>query len=92
MYKIIFVVSLALLYYQNSSHNMMTNLLCFLMQLGINDAAYPAPPTSYPPQGQAPYSAPPPLGYPTNNTAAYPQQVPAETKNRGDDDGFWKGW
>ncbi|KAI0493729.1 hypothetical protein KFK09_023853 [Dendrobium nobile] len=28
----------------------------------------------------------------TNDTAAYPQQVLAKTKSRGDDDGFWKGW
>ncbi|XP_020576708.1 cysteine-rich and transmembrane domain-containing protein A-like [Phalaenopsis equestris] len=56
-----------------------------------NPQAYPAPPTSYPPQGQMPYSAPPPVGYPTADTAAYPQQAPANTKNRGEDDGFWKG-
>ncbi|PKU59718.1 hypothetical protein MA16_Dca015713 [Dendrobium catenatum] len=58
-----------------------------------NPQAYSAPPTSFPPQGQLPYSAPPPVGYPTNDTAAYPQQVPTKTKSRGDDDdGFWKGW
>ncbi|KAI0498986.1 hypothetical protein KFK09_019886 [Dendrobium nobile] len=60
----------------------------------VGDGAYPTPPTSYPPPEQAytttPYVAPPPMGYPTNDTSSYPQQVPSDTKNRGD--GFWKGW
>ncbi|KAL0912297.1 hypothetical protein M5K25_018260 [Dendrobium thyrsiflorum] len=58
-----------------------------------NLQAYPPPPTSYPPPEQtytpAPYVAPPPMGYPTNDTSSYPQQVHSDTKNRGD--GFWKG-
>ncbi|XP_020255173.1 cysteine-rich and transmembrane domain-containing protein B-like [Asparagus officinalis] len=49
---------------------------------------------SYPPQGQAfpGYVAPPPLGYPVKDGAVSSQQVPVQTKSRGDDDdGFLKG-
>ncbi|KAF7815216.1 Cysteine-rich transmembrane CYSTM domain containing protein [Senna tora] len=49
-------------------------------------------PTAYPPPSTtaAPYTtAPPPVGYPTKDTSQYPQNVPLETKSRGD--GFWKG-
>lgn len=55
----------------------------------------PYPPQSYPPTGQAEaYTMPPPIGYPMRDGAAYPpqQSAPVETKSRGDDDGFWKGW
>ncbi|KAG0451586.1 hypothetical protein HPP92_026357 [Vanilla planifolia] len=64
--------------------------------------AYPPPQTAYPPPGAALNCAPPPVtvhpptypsspppGYP--GAAPYAQQVPLETKKRGDD-GFWKGW
>ncbi|PKU76791.1 hypothetical protein MA16_Dca001397 [Dendrobium catenatum] len=64
---------------------------------------YPPPQTAYPPPGtglaysappatvQPPaYSAAPPPGYPVNGAIPYTQQVPVETKQRGD--GFWKGW
>ncbi|XP_020599917.1 cysteine-rich and transmembrane domain-containing protein A-like [Phalaenopsis equestris] len=58
-----------------------------------NPQAYPSTPTSYPLQGQAypptSYVAPPPMGYPTADSSSYSQQVPSDTKNRGD--GFWKG-
>ncbi|XP_020688205.1 cysteine-rich and transmembrane domain-containing protein WIH1 isoform X1 [Dendrobium catenatum] len=63
---------------------------------------YPPPQTAYPPPGtglaysappatvQPPaYSAAPPPGYPVNGAIPYTQQVPVETKQRGD--GFWKG-
>jgi len=57
---------------------------------GYYNQQQPAPPTSYPPAGQAyppAYVAPPPAGYPMKGGAA--QQVPVETKSRGD--GFWEG-
>nr|XP_009405399.2 PREDICTED: cysteine-rich and transmembrane domain-containing protein A-like isoform X1 [Musa acuminata subsp. malaccensis] len=47
--------------------------------------AYPPPPSSHPSTGQA-Y---PPAGYPSRDGAVNPQQVPIETKSRGD--GFWRG-
>ncbi|XP_072969904.1 protein CYSTEINE-RICH TRANSMEMBRANE MODULE 9-like [Typha angustifolia] len=54
---------------------------------------YPPPSSAYPPTEQsnppAYVVAPPPAGYPTKDGAAYPQQVPVETKDRSD--GFWKG-
>ncbi|XP_078175877.1 protein CYSTEINE-RICH TRANSMEMBRANE MODULE 6-like isoform X2 [Carex rostrata] len=48
-----------------------------------------APPSQItnPPLTQT-YAAPPPAGYPTNDTV-YAQQVPTKTTSRGD--GFWKG-
>ncbi|THU44171.1 hypothetical protein C4D60_Mb02t04600 [Musa balbisiana] len=55
-------------------------------QAPSQDSAYPPPGQSYPPA----YVAPPPVGYPTGDGGAVnSQQVPVETKSRGD--GFWKG-
>ncbi|RRT56714.1 hypothetical protein B296_00047692 [Ensete ventricosum] len=49
--------------------------------------SYPPPGQAYPPPA---YVAPPPAGYPTRDGGAVnSQQVPVETKSRGD--GFWKG-
>ncbi|KFK31143.1 hypothetical protein AALP_AA6G074400 [Arabis alpina] len=45
--------------------------------------AYPTPPVS-----TGPYVAPPPLGYPTNDTT-HVTMAPVETKSKGD--GFLKG-
>ncbi|VVB07377.1 unnamed protein product [Arabis nemorensis] len=45
--------------------------------------AYPTPPVS-----TGPYVAPPPLGYPTNDTS-HVKVAPVETKSKGD--GFLKG-
>ncbi|KAL0909404.1 hypothetical protein M5K25_020272 [Dendrobium thyrsiflorum] len=46
---------------------------------------------AYPPAEGKPlvHAAPPPMGYPVNNSVNYSQQVPVKTKKRGD--GFWKG-
>ncbi|KAG7573325.1 Cysteine-rich transmembrane CYSTM domain [Arabidopsis suecica] len=49
-----------------------------------SSGAYPSPPVS-----TGPYVAPPPLGYPTNDTSHAPV-APVETKSKGD--GFLKGW
>lgn len=46
--------------------------------------AYPTPPVS-----TGPYVAPPPAGYPTNDTS-HATMAPVETKSKGD--GFLKGW
>ncbi|EOA26309.1 hypothetical protein CARUB_v10024883mg [Capsella rubella] len=46
--------------------------------------AYPSPPVS-----TGPYVAPPPLGYPTNDTS-HATAAQVETKPKGD--GFLKGW
>ncbi|CAF2287770.1 unnamed protein product [Brassica napus] len=42
-----------------------------------------------PPASTSPYAAPPPAGYPTNDTS-HATMAPVETKSKGD--GFWKGW
>ncbi|CAG7907697.1 unnamed protein product, partial [Brassica rapa] len=41
-----------------------------------------------PPASTSPYAAPPPAGYPTNDTS-HATMAPVETKSKGD--GFWKG-
>ncbi|CAN6834223.1 hypothetical protein Bca4012_033721 [Brassica carinata] len=41
-----------------------------------------------PPASTSPYLAPPPAGYPTNDTS-HATMAPVETKSKGD--GFWKG-
>ncbi|URE36863.1 hypothetical protein MUK42_04337, partial [Musa troglodytarum] len=48
-------------------------------------AAYPPPPSSYPPPDVAPL----PAGHPTRDGGVSSAPVPIETKSRGD--GFWKG-
>ncbi|XP_057431081.1 protein CYSTEINE-RICH TRANSMEMBRANE MODULE 9-like [Lotus japonicus] len=48
--------------------------------------------TAHPPSSTAPapYAAPPPVGYPTNETPPeYLQNNAVKTKSKGD--GFWKG-
>ncbi|KAJ1698081.1 hypothetical protein LUZ63_006593 [Rhynchospora breviuscula] len=52
--------------------------------------AYPTLAQSYPVQAMhaSAYTAPPPAGYPTNETV-HAQQVSTKTTSRGD--GFWKG-
>ncbi|KFK31142.1 hypothetical protein AALP_AA6G074300 [Arabis alpina] len=48
--------------------------------------AYPTPPIS-----TGPYGAPPPIGYPTNDTS-HVTVAPVETKSKGEAcDGFMKG-
>ncbi|KAL0740663.1 hypothetical protein Bca4012_082176 [Brassica carinata] len=54
-----------------------------------SDLLFPCGAYQTPPASISPYVAPPPAGYPTNDTS-HATMAPVETKSKGD--GFWKGW